>query len=79
MTQYTQPSKAALEAHQKACAREEAGYIDPKTKLFVLTSFYLTEQGECCGNGCRHCPWPKEEQQRAGRDPDAPAWPYKKA
>jgi hypothetical protein len=27
--------------------------------LMVLTGAYLTRRGYCCGNGCRHCPYPK--------------------
>lgn len=23
----------------------------------VFTSKYLLSKGECCGNGCRHCPY----------------------
>ena len=23
----------------------------------VFTAKYLLENGECCGNGCRHCPY----------------------
>lgn len=32
-------------------------YIDAKTGFFVLTAHYLREQGQCCGKGCRHCPY----------------------
>lgn len=53
--------------HDAACKRHDAGYIDPQTGLFVLTSWYLGERGYCCGTGCRHCPYPPEEQARAGR------------
>lgn len=28
----------------------EQGYI-------VFTAGYLLKRGECCGNGCRHCPY----------------------
>lgn len=34
---------------------------------FVLTERYHLRRGHCCGNGCRHCPYPPEEQRRAGR------------
>jgi hypothetical protein len=30
--------------------------------LMVLTARYLLRRGYCCGNGCRHCPHPKEHQ-----------------
>jgi hypothetical protein len=26
---------------------------------FVLTEAYLLRRGNCCGNGCRHCPYRK--------------------
>lgn len=69
------PSKHALELHRQACEEGEAGYVDPDTGLFVMTSVYLRQQGECCGSGCRHCPFSTEEQLVSGR-PDVPAWPW---
>jgi hypothetical protein len=47
---------AALDAHERAVQRGEAGYTDPATGLFVLTAFYLWSRG-CCERGCRHCPF----------------------
>ena len=32
--------------------------------LMVLTARFLEKRGYCCGNGCRHCPYPKEDQSR---------------
>lgn len=29
---------------------DELGYL-------IFTSGYLLDRGECCGNGCRHCPF----------------------
>jgi|GEM_PF-2244081 len=31
--------------------------------LMVFTSHFLLKRGYCCGNGCRHCPYPKIELQ----------------
>ena len=45
------------EAHELAIARGEQGYLDPTSGLFVLTEATLRARGECCGNGCRHCPF----------------------
>ena len=70
-----QPSEKALREHRAACDRDDAGYLDPDSGLFVMTSVYLREQGSCCGSGCRHCPFDAAEQARAGRPP-VPAWPY---
>lgn len=37
----------------------------------VLSAHYLQHRGYCCGNGCRHCPYPKEVEppRSADRDP----------
>ena len=31
--------------------------------LMVLTAHFLLKRGYCCDNGCRHCPYPKEEKE----------------
>lgn len=31
-------------------------YLDEKGN-FVFTEHYLKKRSECCGNGCRHCPF----------------------
>ena len=54
-------------SHDAADAQGRDGYVDPATGYFVLTAGFLTRRGHCCGNGCRHCPWPPAEQRRAGR------------
>jgi hypothetical protein len=30
--------------------------------LMVLTAKFLSERGYCCGNDCRHCPYPAESR-----------------
>ena len=30
--------------------------------LMVLTAHFLLNRGYCCGNGCRHCPYPDDEK-----------------
>lgn len=30
--------------------------------LVVFTEAYHLKRGYCCNSGCRHCPYPKEEQ-----------------
>jgi hypothetical protein len=32
--------------------------------LMVLTAHFLKKRGYCCGNGCRHCPYP--DAQKSG-------------
>lgn len=53
--------------HEAACRRQDTGYIDPVSGLFVLSAWYLAQRGYCCGTGCRHCPYSEEEQLRAHR------------
>ena len=60
-------SERAKKLHIIACKRQQNGYIDPQSGFFVLTEFYLQKRGACCGAGCRHCPYPAEEQEAAGR------------
>jgi hypothetical protein len=33
--------------------------------LMVLTEHFLRKRGYCCGSGCRHCPYTKEEKESA--------------
>lgn len=30
--------------------------------LMVLTARFLEKRGFCCGNGCRHCPYPESQR-----------------
>lgn len=68
---------AYVDAHARADAAGEDGYIDPATGLFVMTAGYLRRRGACCGNICRHCPYPEALQEirasiRAGNRKRAP-------
>jgi hypothetical protein len=53
-------SDSAQERHDRAVARGEDFYFDPDTGLLVMTGPALLARGECCGSGCRHCPFPPE-------------------
>lgn len=37
------------------CYTDENGMV-------VMTKEFLKKRGFCCTNGCRHCPYPKEEE-----------------
>jgi hypothetical protein len=57
-------------AHDDACARSEAMYLDPDTGFMVFTELGLRARERCCGSGCRHCPFHHEGvalQQRGQR------------
>lgn len=56
-----------LAAHDAAVARGEQLYLDPLTGNWAMTTAALRARGFCCGRTCRHCPYPREEQARAGR------------
>ena len=49
---------AIRQAHDRAVAAGEPGYLDPASGAFVFTAAALAARGECCGSGCRHCPYP---------------------
>ena len=50
-----------LAAHAEALENGASMYADPITGLHVLTAGYLADRGSCCGRGCRHCPYVREE------------------
>jgi hypothetical protein len=60
-------------AHDAAAARGDRTYRDPRSGGVVVTSVNLLNVGFCCGNGCRHCPYPASEQRQAGRERIRPA------
>lgn len=49
--------KPIPDIHSAAVAKGEHSYIDPETGYQVFTEIGLQARGECCGAGCRHCPW----------------------
>jgi hypothetical protein len=61
-----------VEAHDRAMREGRAGYLDPRTGLFVMTAGYLLQRNRCCGSGCRHCPYDPEAQRLAGRPGSGP-------
>lgn len=61
------PEDAITRAHEEAMQRGEGFYRDPVSGLSVMTAKRHLARGYCCGSGCRHCPYPADEQARAGR------------
>ncbi len=43
---------------------------------FVLTERYHLRRGNCCGNGCRHCPFDHEAVPLETRVKTAAPYPY---
>ncbi|WP_022825069.1 DUF5522 domain-containing protein [Hymenobacter norwichensis] len=41
-------------------------YFTPEGYM-VFTEQYHRRRGNCCGNGCRHCPWPKKDSATKGK------------
>ncbi len=55
------------ELHAQACASNRPTYTDPVTGYEVFTADFLKQRGYCCGNGCRHCPYPSDAAAMANR------------
>ncbi|MDJ0979181.1 MAG: DUF5522 domain-containing protein [Erythrobacter sp.] len=53
--------------HEAAVARGETTYTDPETGHMVFTRLGLAERDQCCGAGCRHCPFGHESVHVAMR------------
>ncbi|XP_037553763.1 uncharacterized protein C1orf53 homolog [Nematolebias whitei] len=43
--------------HREACLAKEQMYVDPSSGYEVFTEYAHLQRGECCGSGCRHCPY----------------------
>jgi hypothetical protein len=43
--------------HNQSQEQEEPGYLDPETGFFVFNAKSLADEGKCCANICRHCPY----------------------
>lgn len=55
-----------MAAHDHAVAVGRDWYPDPATGFMVLTAEFLAARGECCGSGCRHCPYPPADDRISG-------------
>jgi iron complex transport system substrate-binding protein len=51
--------------HAQACASNRPSYADPITGYDVFTADFLNRRGYCCGNDCRHCPYPDDVRAAA--------------
>jgi hypothetical protein len=49
--------KKIIFEHNQSLELGEPGYIDPETGLFVFNAKSLADEGKCCANICRHCPY----------------------
>ncbi len=67
---------AYLALHEAAVARGETTYLDPETGFVVFTRLGLIARGNCCGAGCRHCPYEHSSVplERRSRRIQQPAW-----
>lgn len=43
--------------HEAACRSGALAYTDPETGYRVFTATALSRREQCCGSGCRHCPF----------------------
>lgn len=43
--------------HKQSLEQGETSYLDPETGFFVFNAKSLADEGKCCANICRHCPY----------------------
>jgi hypothetical protein len=43
--------------HNRSIELGDPGYLDPETGFFVFNAKTLADNGKCCANICRHCPF----------------------
>jgi hypothetical protein len=53
----TSDERTVYMAHSRAVQERRMTYKDPFSGNTVLTVSQLLFNDECCGNGCRHCPY----------------------
>ena len=46
-----------MSAHNQSLKLCDPGYLDPETGFFVFNAKSLADEGKCCANICRHCPY----------------------
>ena len=49
--------KEIMFEHNQSLELGEPGYLDPATGFFVFNAKSLGDEGKCCANICRHCPY----------------------
>jgi diphthamide synthase (EF-2-diphthine--ammonia ligase) len=47
--------------HEQALREGRSDYLDPETGYSVFTEVFHLRRGSCCGAGCRHCPYGRED------------------
>ena len=50
-----------IQLDQEASKKQQRTYIDPQSGYRVFTTYGLLQRKDCCGCGCRHCPFGHRE------------------
>lgn len=54
-------SKFALQMTKEKLTSKDYYFLP--NGLMVFTAHYLLKRGYCCGNGCLHCPYKKDQKK----------------
>ena len=46
---------------------EGEDYYFDERGMYVFTAAFHQKRGYCCGSGCKHCPYPREDFEAARR------------
>ena len=50
-----------IQLNQEASKKQQRTYIDPQSGYRVFSTYGLLQRKDCCGCGCRHCPFGHRE------------------
>ncbi|GJM59928.1 DUF5522 domain-containing protein [Persicobacter diffluens] len=57
-----------MKQHQQSFGQSSTNedYYINEQGLMVFTAQFHLKRGYCCGNGCKHCPYPKSPKSNKG-------------
>ena len=55
--------------NQEFIPLEQGDYYLNEEGLMVFTAQYHLRRGYCCGNGCKHCPYNRDQESGVRKNP----------
>eukprot|EP00127_Corallochytrium_limacisporum_P004779 Clim_evm5s175 gene=Clim_evmTU5s175 len=64
----SEEKREIVKLNDQACTDKQAMYKDPASGYMVISHWFHHKRGNCCGNGCRHCPYHLERAPQPIQD-----------